>query len=46
MQSSVNDETCIPFTRDEIRNAVKKGKSTAPGKDGLTYDVINLVQSN
>ena len=44
-QSAESDGTCTPFTKYEILNAVKKGKSTAPGKDGLTYDVINCLIS-
>ena len=37
------DDTCVPFTKWELLNAVKKGRSTAPGEDGLTYDVINWL---
>lgn len=36
------DETCIPFTRDELLRAVKHGKSTAPGLDGQPYDILKL----
>ena len=35
------DDTCVPITHDELLSAVKRGKSTAPGQDGLTYDVLN-----
>ena len=35
------DDTCVPITPDELLCAVKSGKSTAPGADGLTYDIIN-----
>ena len=34
------DDTCIPITLDELLCAVRPGKSTAPGQDGLTYDIL------
>ena len=43
MQSAMTDESCVPFTENELLNAVKKGKSTAPGEDGLTYEVLNCL---
>ena len=43
MQMGVGDETCLPFTREELFSGIKKGKSTAPGEDGMTYDVINCL---
>ena len=45
MQTSLSDESCIPFTNDELFCAIKKGKSTAPGEDGLTYEIINCLIS-
>ena len=45
MQTSLSDVTCVPFTRDELFCAVKKGRSTAPGEDGLTYQVIKCLIS-
>ena len=37
------DDTCVPFTHDELLCAVKRGQSTAPGQDGLTYNVLNAL---
>ncbi|XP_050700378.1 uncharacterized protein LOC126987455 [Eriocheir sinensis] len=37
------DDTCVPITHDELLLAVKHGKSTAPGHDGLTYDILNAL---
>ena len=34
-----------PITEEEFERAKKKGKSTAPGCDGITYDVINFLAS-
>ena len=39
----MGSETCLPFTRDELLFNIKKGKSTAPGEDGLTYEIINCL---
>ena len=39
----MDDDTCVPITIDELLHAVKSGKSTAPGEDGLTYDIINAL---
>lgn len=36
------DDTCVPITRDELL-AVKHGKSTSPGHDGLSYDILNTL---
>ena len=41
--AALTDETCVPITHDELLCAVKRGKSTAPGRDGLTYDIINAL---
>ena len=40
---SLPDDICMPITHDELLSAVKRGKSTAPGKDGLTYDILNAL---
>lgn len=37
------DGTSFLITRDELLYAVKRGKSTAPGHDGLTYNVLNVL---
>ncbi|XP_076035206.1 uncharacterized protein LOC143021517 [Oratosquilla oratoria] len=37
----LDDDTCVPISIDELLYAVKSGKSTAPGEDGLTYNIIN-----
>lgn len=37
------DDTCVPITHDELLLAVKHGKSTAPGHDRLTYDILNAL---
>lgn len=39
----VFDDTCAPITLDELLYAIKSGKSTAPGEDGLTYGIINYL---
>ena len=43
MQRGMMDETCLPFTRDELLLGIKNGRSTAPGMDGVTYDIINCL---
>ena len=35
--------TDVDFTEFEFTNALKTGKSTAPGIDGITYDIIALL---
>ncbi|KAK4313008.1 hypothetical protein Pmani_015618 [Petrolisthes manimaculis] len=40
---TLEDDTCVSITHDELLCAVKNGKSTAPGKDGLTYNLLNVV---
>ena len=37
------DECDILFTSNELIYAIKKGKSTAPGEDGITYDIIRAL---
>ena len=41
--TSLLDDTCVPITLDELLCAVKHGQSTAPGQDGLTYDILNAL---
>ena len=43
LQSGMPDECDVPFTRDELLCSIKKGKSTAPGEDGLTYKILNCL---
>ena len=45
IQGALTDDTCISFTKNEILNAIKRGKSTAPGRDGLTYEILNCLAS-
>lgn len=33
----------MDFSVFELKNALKMGKSTAPGEDGVTYDIIRLL---
>ena len=35
--------TCTDLTHDELLRAIKRGKSTAPGDDGMTYEVLNCL---
>lgn len=35
--------TGVDITRDELLRAIKRGKSTAPGEDGITYEVLNAL---
>ena len=37
--------TCAYITQEELLLAIKHGKSTAPGEDGVTYDVLNCLAS-
>ncbi len=34
--AALRGNTCVPITHDELLSAVKHGKSTAPGHNGLT----------
>ena len=34
----------VPLTEDELRRALAGTKTTAPGDDGLTYQVLCLLQ--
>lgn len=36
-------EMDVDFNEFELENALKRGKSTAPGKDAITYDIIGLL---
>lgn len=38
-----NSEMDIGFSEVEFKNALKVGKSTAPGEDGITYDIILML---
>ncbi|XP_063860620.1 uncharacterized protein LOC135100930 [Scylla paramamosain] len=42
-QAQVADDTCVSITHDELLSAVKLGKSAAPGKDGVTYDIFSAL---
>ena len=42
-QCLLPDEADIPFSADELFAAIKTSKSTAPGDDGITYDIIRLL---
>ncbi|XP_045122682.1 uncharacterized protein LOC123511125 [Portunus trituberculatus] len=35
----------IPFTENELRMILRPKKSTAPGLDGITYDIIIILAS-
>ena len=37
---SLQDDTDIPYTLEELQAAHKKGKDTAPGADNITYTMI------
>lgn len=40
---SIEDESDTPITKWELIHAIHHGKSTAPGSDGITYDILNCV---
>lgn len=40
---SEDSEMDVEFTEWEFKNALKVGKSTAPGEDGITYDIILML---
>lgn len=42
---SRRDEADTPFTIEELSNAKKKSKDTAPGQDGITYSMITNLGS-
>lgn len=42
-QITLPADTCTPITHEELLNALKCGKSTAPGSDGITYDIVNCL---
>lgn len=42
---NTGDVTDTEITRDELLKAIKFGKSTAPGEDGITYDILNCLAS-
>ena len=37
------DECDKPITHCEIKNAIKRGNSTAPGSDGITYKILEAL---
>lgn len=37
---TLEDESCWEITEWELSNTINNGKSTAPGEDGITYDII------
>lgn len=45
--SSLNTEDVsgVEITKDEMLRSIKTGKSTAPGEDGITYEVVNCLAS-
>lgn len=47
IQSSLNITavSCQTITIHELLNAIKRGKSTSPGEDGVTYDILNALVS-
>ena len=42
---NTGDVSDVAITKDELLHAIKTGKSTAPGEDGITYDVLNCLAS-
>ena len=41
--TSMEDDSCVEITEEEIMQSMKKGKSTAPGEDGITYDILSAL---
>ena len=39
------DSSCASITREELLAGVTKGKSTAPGADGISNDILNWLAS-
>ena len=39
-----DEEDDIPLTADELRRALARTNTTAPGDDGITYQVLRLLQ--
>lgn len=42
---NTGDVTCREITKDELIRARKMGRSTSPGEDGVTYDILNVLAS-
>ena len=42
LEEDVEDTT--PITEEELRRALARGKTTAPGEDGITYHVLRQLQ--
>ena len=40
---SVEDDSCVDITEVELLQSIKKSKSTAPGEDGITYDILSAL---
>lgn len=45
MALNTGNITDVDITKDELLRAIKYGKSTAPGEDGVTYDILNCLAS-
>ncbi|KAK4312992.1 hypothetical protein Pmani_015605 [Petrolisthes manimaculis] len=43
LATSCTDHTDTPIKEWELHNAIKSGHSTAPGDDGITYDIIETL---
>lgn len=43
LATTYTDHTDTPITERELWNAKKTGSSTAPGDDGITYDIIEAL---
>ena len=41
--TAIEDDSCVEITEEEIVQSIKKGKSTAPGEDGITYDILSAL---
>ena len=44
-QIALQRDTCVPITQAELNHALKHRKFTAPGNDGITYDIVNCLAS-
>lgn len=42
---NTDDISGVDITKDELLRSIKIGKSTAPGEDGITYEVLNCLAS-
>ena len=39
-----DDEDSVMITEDELRRALLRGKASSPGDDGITYNILRLLQ--